>query len=91
MFHAASEPTNIIWENRHIKGPNYALRFLGAILFLIAMIIGAFLLIYLAKYQSIENNRAYSGVNCSEYKEEILTQHPTWFKEGSGWDIMKGQ
>ena len=89
-FRAASEPTNIIWENRHIRGINYIARFFLAIIFLTMLICGAFFLIYLAKYQSIQNTRAYSGVNCDEYKEEILTQNPNWFMSGK-WNIMKPQ
>ena len=30
-FTAATEPTNIIWENRHIKGINYGARIFGAL------------------------------------------------------------
>ena len=31
-FIAATEPTNIIWENRHIKGINYGARVVGALI-----------------------------------------------------------
>jgi len=48
-FTAASEPTNIIWENRHIKGANYFARFMGAVFWLAGLIVGAFFLIFLAK------------------------------------------
>jgi hypothetical protein len=53
LFHAASEPTNIIWENRHIKGSKYYLRFLAAVLWLAVLISGAFWIIYLGKKMSI--------------------------------------
>jgi len=55
QFRAAVEPTNIIWENRHIKGANYCGRFFVAVILLAAMITGAFFLIYLAKKQAIQN------------------------------------
>ena len=48
-FTPASEPTNIIWENRHIKGANYYARFTAAVLWLAALIVGSFFLIFLAK------------------------------------------
>jgi len=76
LFTAASEPTNIIWENRHIKGGNYYGRFLAAILWLTVLIAGAFVIIYIAKKESIHNARTESKVNCNEYRSEILNQHP---------------
>jgi hypothetical protein len=37
-FIAATEPTNIQWENRHIKGVNYGSRVLAAILIVILLL-----------------------------------------------------
>jgi len=48
-FVAATEPTNIIWENRHIKGTNFYLRFTAALIWLTALVCGAFFVIFLAK------------------------------------------
>jgi hypothetical protein len=86
-FTPASEPTNIIWENRHIKGRNFYARFSAALLWLFILICGAFAIIYIAKKQSIQNARVYSGVDCSEFKSEIITQNPQWYSQ-QGWDYM---
>jgi len=77
-FTAASEPTNIIWENRHIKGANYYARFTAAVIWLAALIAGAFFIIFLAKRSSIVNQQTFSGANCYDYAEEIFTQNPEW-------------
>jgi len=94
-FTAASEPTNIIWENRHIKGPNYCARFTAAIIWLSVLILGAFFLIFLAKKQAIVNQQTFSGINCKDLNEELFTQNPNWlnapgiFKTGDGKCVSK--
>jgi len=52
-FHAATEPTNIIWENRHIKGVDFGLRACSAITIVIMMLIITFIVILVSKSKSI--------------------------------------
>lgn len=52
-FKAAPEPTNIIWENRHISGLNYQGRIFGASVVSIFMLILAFFVIYSFKKMQI--------------------------------------
>ena len=48
-FKDTSEPTNIIWENRHIKGVNYGARVCGAVMIAIFMLTIAFFVIFFFK------------------------------------------
>lgn len=52
-FTAATEPTNIIWENRHIKGVRFGLRATSAIGIVILMLILTFIVILISKSKSI--------------------------------------
>ena len=54
-FTPATEPTNIIWENRHIKGIDFGLRACSAITIVVLMLIITFICILLSKSQSIKN------------------------------------
>jgi hypothetical protein len=46
---AATEPTNIIWENRHIKGARYCIRAFTAILVVCFVLLISFAVIYAFK------------------------------------------
>ena len=48
-FKPATEPTNIIWENRHIKGVKFGLRACSAFSIVIFMLIITFLVILMFK------------------------------------------
>lgn len=48
-FTQATEPSNIIWENRHIKGVNYYLRISSALLIAFIMLLISFSFIILSK------------------------------------------
>jgi hypothetical protein len=54
VFIAATEPTNIQWENRHIKGINYMGRIFAAILVVLFVLAISFVTIVTFKVQSIE-------------------------------------
>lgn len=53
MFVAATEPTNIIWENRHIKGASLCGRVTIALAIITLMLIISFVAIYFFKKTSI--------------------------------------
>jgi len=62
VFEETTEPTNIIWENRHIKGINYGARVFGAILIAIMMLTIAFFVIFSFKQAQIRNQKKWPGV-----------------------------
>jgi len=66
-FTKAVEPTNIIWENRHIKGINFGLRILGASLISLFMLSVAFTAIFLFKKESIKLKQNQPDVNCDSF------------------------
>jgi len=45
-FKDSTQPTNIIWENRHIKGVDYGGRVMGAFLIILVMLTITFWIIY---------------------------------------------
>ena len=53
-FIPATEPTNIIWENRHIKGIKFGLRACSAITIVIMMLLITFVAILFSKSKSIQ-------------------------------------
>jgi len=63
-FTAATEPTNIIWENRHIKGINFASRVVGAMLISAFMLGLSFFLIIYFKRTEIEFKNKFPNINC---------------------------
>jgi len=48
-FKQATEPTNIIWENRHIKGINFCARATGVLLIIAFMLFLTFSIIFAFK------------------------------------------
>mmetsp|Transcript_8384 Transcript_8384/g.14010 ORF Transcript_8384/g.14010 Transcript_8384/m.14010 type:complete len:683 (+) Transcript_8384:250-2298(+) len=63
-FTPATEPTNILWENRHIKGINYGARVLGAILVAFLMLIVSFITIIYFKRAEIAFKEKFRASNC---------------------------
>ena len=65
-FIASTEPTNIIWENRHIKGFNYAKRVFTAMAITFVMLIISFTVIIAFKQTSIKYDMKFPSVDCDE-------------------------
>lgn len=63
-FLPATEPTNIIWENRHIKGINFAARVVGAFLIAVFMLAVSFYIIILFKRSEMVFKDKFGSVNC---------------------------
>lgn len=63
-FIKATEPTNIIWEHRHIKGFNYMTRVFGALLITSIMLGASFAMIISFKQTSIYYNEKFPKVDC---------------------------
>lgn len=71
MFTPATEPTNIIWENRHIKGFNLGARVTGAVLISLFMLILSFGLIIYFKQTAIHYGDKYPNVQCKDLTEQF--------------------
>lgn len=71
LFRAAAEPTNIIWENRHIRGINFCTRATTALLIVTLMLVVSFGFVYLFKKTSINASAQFPKVNCKELIETI--------------------
>jgi len=67
QFVKATEPTNIIWENRHIKGINFGLRILGASIISLFMLSLAFVGIFMFKKESLYLKQNQPDVNCDSF------------------------
>lgn len=74
-FTDATEPTNIIWENRHIKGINYCARLFSAMCILVFMMTIAFIVIFLFKQAQIKNQEKWPDVNCEEITASFDVTH----------------
>ena len=66
-FIAATEPTNIIWENRHIKGIDLYTRAAVAVLLISVMLSLAFSFILVAKKFAIANAATFAKLDCPKY------------------------
>lgn len=66
-FVAATEPTNIIWENRHIKGANLYFRAVVAVVLISIMLSIAFIFILVAKRYAILNASTFAKLDCKDY------------------------
>ena len=64
-FIPATEPTNIIWENRHVKGIKLGARVLVAVLISVFMLSISFGLIIYFKQTAIKYGDKYPKVTCS--------------------------
>jgi len=71
LFRAATEPTNIIWENRHIRGINFCYRATVALLIVTLMLVVSFGFVYLFKKTSINASSHFPKVNCQELIKTI--------------------
>jgi len=65
-FAQATEPTNIIWENRHIKGINYGARVTGALVSAFILLVLSFSVIVLFKSEQINMGNKYPSLDCDQ-------------------------
>lgn len=77
VFTAATEPTNIIWENRHIKGIHYGARIVSALLICTLMLLFSFVILYLCKKESIRLSAKQPIVNCESFTTLYVTGEQT--------------
>ena len=69
FFKKASEPTNIIWENRENSKSKKRFNTLKVLSLVFLILFLSFWMVFELKKQAIENNKKYRAVNCMEIKE----------------------
>lgn len=77
----ASEPTDIIWENRHFTSFQRFLRTIVVSLILLCVLACSFLLIYTAQKTSLAMKQKYPKLNCKEVGDEYANRRPAWMRD----------
>ena len=68
---AATEPTNIIWENRHIRNFRLCRRAFAAVLVVTFVLAISFAVIYAFKQISIKLDSKFPEVDCNKIRESF--------------------
>lgn len=87
-FIDSTEPTNIIWENRHIKGINYGARVFSAFLIICLMLTITFWVIFAFKQAQIRNQKQWPTVDCQDIEKTYGADTIMHFA-GVEWNDMK--
>ena len=77
-FKEASEPTDIIWENRHFTRRDYIIRQLGAYIVMFVLLFGSFVLVFLVAQFSSKIANTYPQVNCDTIEDDYGLALPTY-------------
>jgi hypothetical protein len=70
----ATEPTNIIWENRHFTAQEYFIRTCKVFAIVFVLISISFVIIFVCKVKAIEASSMYPTVDC----RDILKTYGNW-------------
>ena len=76
----ATEPTNIIWENRHHTSADYAKRTLQVVAIVACLLAVSFFAIYFCKTYAIDNARVYPQINQFKIFNETFNGNQTALK-----------
>lgn len=77
----ASEPTDIIWENRHFTAGARFTRTLIVSFVVFLMLCVSFTLIYTAQKTSLAMKQKYPKQNCNEINEEYKGRRNAWMRD----------
>jgi hypothetical protein len=80
VFAQATEPSNIIWENRYIVGANYYARITGITCVSVFMLVLAFLVIFSFKKLQLEESAKWPDIKLSTYETMYKTEKPKLLK-----------
>ena len=69
VFQTCSEPTDIIWENRHFTGRDYFFRQLFAFTVIGILLFGSLIIIYIISAKSADMASVFPAVNCDGISE----------------------
>jgi hypothetical protein len=77
----STEPTNIIWENRHWTPADYAKRTLQVCVIIGCLLTISFLIIYTLKGSALDKARKYPVVDYNNIYENIFDKDPVLLQE----------
>ena len=70
----ATEPTNIIWENRHLTNAERFKRLIKVILIVLVLALACFALIFVIKSIPIWVGKTWEASNCKQIKDTYGTK-----------------
>ena len=86
-FIEATEPTNIIWENRHYNDIHYAKATIKVVAIIICLLIVSFITIYFFKASAIAKSRIYPNIKGNDVVR--LYQNPSNnYKDNSNMKLL---
>lgn len=71
----STEPTNIIWENRHWTPADYAKRTLQVVAIIAGLLVCSFLAIYFCKSYAIDNARVYPVIKADNIYRNVFNSN----------------
>jgi len=86
-FKDASEPTDIIWENRHFTKADYFKRSMCAYLVMVALLLGSFILVFVVASYSSKIANTYPQVDCNTISSDYGTKLMTYAYDD--WSYIK--
>jgi len=69
-FKEASEPTDIIWENRHFTRWDYIKRQTFAFIIIFILLLGSFIVVYIVASYSSKISNTYPAVQCTSIEKD---------------------
>lgn len=81
FLHESTEPTNIIWENRHWTAADYAKRTLQVVAIILGLLAISFLAIYTCKTFAIKKANEYPNVDANQIFKEVFESNKEKFFE----------
>lgn len=80
-MHSASEPTDIIWENRHFSGFQRFVRSIIVCLILLGVLAISFICIYTCQKTALALKSKYPKVSCGPLVEEYKDRREAWMRD----------
>lgn len=77
----ASEPTDIIWENRHLKSIQRFYRRCVVYLVILAMLYLSFQIVFNLQKKSLSMKGRYPKMQCQDYIEQYQNRRSQWMKD----------
>jgi len=77
----STEPTNIIWENRHWTAADYAKRSLQVVAIIAFLLVISFLAIYTCKTYAIKKANEYPQVDANQIYTDVFGKNVTLFEQ----------
>jgi len=80
FLHESTEPTNIIWENRHWTPADYAKRTAQVVAIIGGLLVCSFLAIYFCKSYAIDNAKVYPVIKAESIYNNVFQRNYTSLK-----------